>query len=297
MAVHVGVGRVCDIGRLGEAGMSVLFVAFQVGLLDLLVGKALHNGSHAIVLEDFLAVGDDNGDRGLYLNFLVVRDNLLDSLKHDLGYHFSHVHHMHDLLINHDSDLLLVRDHHWDSDLFGHRLLGHDSLESILDLGRSAAALGGRTSTARASGASTAACLVASARWLRHGDSDFLAYLVIPHFGLDFVVNSLPIEHLLDWLLDCLELLHLMGDGDHHSLLHLTCTLLHNLLHLELDSFLVHYSVSAHLFRHVHLLVVCAGAVQGVASTAVHLDSSGECSNRLGLDGSRGQSNSKVAFH
>lgn len=147
MAVHVGVGRVFDIVRGGEAGMSMFFISFSVGLLDLLVGKVLHNGSLAIVLEDFLTIGDDYGDAGLYLNFLVDWNNLINGLKHDLGYHFCDVYHMHDLLVLHDSDLLLIRDHHWDFDLFSHRDLLHNSLESILDLRRSAAALGLTTST------------------------------------------------------------------------------------------------------------------------------------------------------
>jgi len=147
VAVHVGVGRVFDIARPGEASMSVNNIALFVALLDFLEGKARNNRSSAIVLEDFLAVGDDHGDAGLYLNFLVDGNNLINGLKHDLGHHFGHINHMHDLLINHDSDLLLVRDHHWDFDLFGHRDLSHDSLESIIDLRRSAAALGGRTST------------------------------------------------------------------------------------------------------------------------------------------------------
>jgi hypothetical protein len=142
VAVHVGVGGVLDVSRFGESGVSVDLVAFNVVLLDLLVGQVLHDLSLALVLEIRLAVSDNYGHLSDDLNLLVDGNNLLNLLKHDLGHHFCYINHMQDLFVHHDSNLFLIRNHNGHSDLFGHRNPLDHSLHGILNLGRRAAALG-----------------------------------------------------------------------------------------------------------------------------------------------------------
>lgn len=161
MTVHVGVSGVLHISRFGVTGVTVDLISFNVGLLDLLVSKVLHDGLHAFVLEDHLAVSDNYGHLGDDLNLLVHGDDLLNLFEHDLGHHFCYIDHVQDLLVLHDGNLFLVRDHNRHSDLFGHGNLPDDSLERILDLRRSAAALGGGAPTVTLSTAPAAARLVA----------------------------------------------------------------------------------------------------------------------------------------
>ena len=100
-------------------------------------------------------------------------------------------------------------------------------------------------------------------------------------FGLDSVVNALPLFHLLDWSLDSLDgLLHL-GVGDHDSLLDLTGACLLDWLHLHSLVLAINGLIFANSDLVHNLLILSASASEIVGTAAVTLEGSGFSSDGL----------------
>lgn len=140
---------------------------------------------------------------------------------------------MENVFVTGQLDLFLVRDGHGGPHDLGMRDLFSHSLDSICDLGGSAATLGGAASASRLSSAA-ACCRVASAAGHGHWDSDLLRDRLIPDFMADSVIDSHSLLKLCVGLLGSANLLCIHGVGNHDGSLDLADSLFVDTFHNHL---------------------------------------------------------------
>jgi len=152
--MHVGVSGVRNIGRGGVVGVDVFITILSgVVLVNLFESELFNDVADTLILKDILAYFDVEFDYGVLRNKFVDRDLLFDFLHYNSGFHLGNLNVVENVFVLGQLNLFHVRHGNGGPHNSGVGDSLSHSLQSIGDLGRSAAAFGGAASASRLSGA------------------------------------------------------------------------------------------------------------------------------------------------